>query len=129
MGQRYRGKNFVHALVLSAFVGPRPNGFVCNHIDCNPENNWVENLEWVTQSKNVRYAYGLGRRNLIGLPGAKNPNSKLKPREVWLIKKLLASKKIKQKQIAKMFKVTPEAISLINCGINWKHIKYHQETA
>lgn len=50
----------VHRLVAMAFI---PNPRECkevNHIDENPRNNFVENLEWVTRSENVNH----GTRNL-----------------------------------------------------------------
>ncbi len=42
----------VHQLVLESFVGPRPEGMVCRHLDDNPENNHVSNLAWGTVSEN-----------------------------------------------------------------------------
>jgi len=49
----FRITRFVHSLVLEAFVGPRPNGFVSRHLDGNVENNVSSNLVWGTQSENV----------------------------------------------------------------------------
>jgi len=43
-------------MVLEAFVGPRPAGFVANHKDGNRLNNVPDNLEWVTQKENVHHA-------------------------------------------------------------------------
>ena len=38
----------VHQLVAKAFI-PNPNGYtVVHHKDNNPENNYVENLEWIS---------------------------------------------------------------------------------
>ena len=52
---------FVHRLVGDAFCD-RPDGAnVINHIDNNQLNNKSENLEWVTQLYNVRYAMRQGR--------------------------------------------------------------------
>lgn len=50
----------VHRLVASAYVG-NPDGkpFV-NHKDANRANPHKDNLEWVTQSENIRHAYKLG---------------------------------------------------------------------
>lgn len=42
----------LHVLVLEAFVGPRPSGYECRHLDGNPQNNTVENLRWGTVSEN-----------------------------------------------------------------------------
>jgi len=52
----------IHVLVLEAFVAPRPDGKVGNHINLNRADNRVENLEWVTQSENVLHAYTNGAR-------------------------------------------------------------------
>lgn len=53
-------KYLVHRLVGIAFV-PNPNNYtVINHIDGNPLNNHVSNLEWYTQSQNIKHAWDTG---------------------------------------------------------------------
>lgn len=42
----------VHSLVLEAFVGPRPEGLLCRHLNGVPSDNRVENLAWGTGSEN-----------------------------------------------------------------------------
>lgn len=44
----------VHRLVLDAFVGE--SDLPVNHIDFNPKNNCLENLEYVTQRENVAHS-------------------------------------------------------------------------
>lgn len=44
----------IHALVLEAFVGPRPDGLWALHWDDNHQNNRLENLRWGTPRDNVR---------------------------------------------------------------------------
>ena len=45
----------VHQLVLEAFVGERPNGYVTRHFpDRNPANNSLGNISWSTISQNMR---------------------------------------------------------------------------
>ncbi len=51
LGQRKTHK--VHLLVLEAFVGPRPLGLVARHLDDDPSNNSLENLEWGTYQDNT----------------------------------------------------------------------------
>ncbi len=49
-------RRYVHRLVADAFI-PNPCGKKeVNHIDSNPLNNTVQNLEWVTREENVRHA-------------------------------------------------------------------------
>lgn len=42
----------VHRMVLSAHIGECPDGFVADHIDCDPSNNSLDNLRWVSKAKN-----------------------------------------------------------------------------
>jgi hypothetical protein len=41
-----------HSLVMEAFVGPRPKGMIIRHIDGNPTNNRLSNLQYGTHSQN-----------------------------------------------------------------------------
>lgn len=43
----------VHNLVLEAFVGPRPPGMECRHLDSNKLNNRLYNICWGTKSQNA----------------------------------------------------------------------------
>ena len=47
-----RTRLFVHRAVLEAFVGLKPDGMVCRHLDGNPQNNRLENLRWGTPKEN-----------------------------------------------------------------------------
>ena len=50
----------VHKLVAAAFIGPRPEGLEINHIDGDHQNNAASNLEYCTQSENMKHAVRLG---------------------------------------------------------------------
>ncbi len=55
----------VHNLVLEAFCGPRPEGYVACHNNGDPHDNRVENLRWDTYSSNNR---DLVKQTRIGSP-------------------------------------------------------------
>lgn len=122
----YRGKNKkhvkVHRCVLISFIGPAPEGYQGNHKDGNKDHNYLENLEWVSRSENAKHAFANGLMHTRR--GEKAFGSKLKAGEVFLIKRLLASKKFSQTVIKKIFKVHQMTISDINTGKCWTHIPY-----
>lgn len=62
----------VHRLVAEAFI-PNPNHLPeVNHLDENPSNNQVDNLEWCTRAHNVNYGSGNERRSFSQVNGSKS---------------------------------------------------------
>ena len=52
----------LHRLIAKAFI-PNPNEYdVINHIDSNPANNDISNLEWCTQRQNIWHSLRFGNR-------------------------------------------------------------------
>ncbi|MFH0756565.1 MAG: HNH endonuclease [Bacteroidota bacterium] len=47
---------YVHRLVAGAFIGSIAASYQVNHLDGNPENNELSNLEIVTPWENVQHA-------------------------------------------------------------------------
>lgn len=54
LGKGYR--EYVHRLVGKAFIPNPENLETINHIDHNPKNCAVDNLEWMTRADNLRYS-------------------------------------------------------------------------
>ena len=58
-GKQSRNR-MVHRLVAQAFLTPCEGKTHVNHKDGNKQNNNVDNLEWVTNSDNVKHAWRIG---------------------------------------------------------------------
>lgn len=67
-GKTYTKK--VSRLVAQAFIGPIPEGYFVDHIDCNKEHNYVTNLRIITNSENIKrgrdFSIGATLSNIIG---------------------------------------------------------------
>src|SRR5215468_1964479 len=79
----------VHHLILKAFVGPRPAGCECRHLDGNPANNRVSNLCWGTPKENAQDTQRHGR--LRPKRGEQHPLRKLTDAEVMEIRERAAN--------------------------------------
>ena len=78
----------VHRVVADSFIEKPEGKDVVNHLDCNPANNRIENLEWCTQKENILHSIKLGRYSNDYWRGKKGPNCSLTINEVVQIKSL-----------------------------------------
>ena len=111
-GQRKRFN--IHRLVAEAFIGPCPKGFVVNHKDGNKDNNYYENLEYVTQSQNIKHAFATGLNYPVR--GIANWRGKLTEKHVLEIRDLKKNQNISNRELAKIYNVTPSFICNIIKG-------------
>lgn len=107
----------IHSLVLEAFIGIRPTGKVCRHLDGNRSNNRLKNLCWGTNSENAQdqIRHGTMAR------GERSGVARLKDVDIPIIRQL-SSSGISQDKIAKMFGVSQPTIGRILRGECWAHI-------
>ena len=109
----------IHRLVAQAFIPNPENKPYVNHIDSNPSNNKVNNLEWVTAKENVKHAMQKGRMSFFK-KGENNKLAVLKDKDIILIRKMNGKKT--QKEIAKIFNISQCHVSEIVRRLQWKHI-------
>lgn len=107
-------------LVLEAFVGPRPDGYECNHKDGDKKNNCVWNLEWVTKSENRLHAYRSGLQR--PLCGEKIGNSKYTEDQAWEVKRL-THYGLGPMMVSERTGVGLRSVYHIRLGGSWCHLK------
>lgn len=106
----------VHALVLMAFVGPRPAGMEAAHEDGNRQNNRPGNLRWKTPKANQgdRVRHGTHCR------GDRHPHRRLSEAEVT---RLRGGTGETYKQAARRLGVSYNAVRQAIKGETWRHLK------
>ncbi len=107
----------VHAVVLSAFAGPCPDGLEACHGDGNPRNNRTANLRWDTRASNVADR----RRHGTQVRGSRVFGAKLSESDIPLIRQMGAVG-VTPGAIGERFGVSPDAIRLILKGKTWAHV-------
>jgi len=113
-GHRY----LVHRLVATAYLD-KPDGCnVVNHLDENKTNNAISNLEWTTQSGNMKHYY---RDKHYKLHGSLNCNAKLTEAIVTEIKRRLLAGDTGT-SLAKEYGVAHGRIYDIKHGRSWSHV-------
>jgi len=109
----------VHRLVLEAFVGPRPPGMQCRHLNGDRTDSRLLNLAWGTARENAadRIRHGTQSR------GERQPAAKLTDSLVREIRRSPQS----TTHLASQFGVSPDIIRKVRLRRLWRHVDDHQE--
>lgn len=127
---------FVHLLVASAFIGPRPADYYeCNHIDGIKYHNCISNLEWLTRAENQDHAFRTGLRRTSASPdwvplhynqGSRQWNAILTEEKVRQIREIWDNSEHsvkKREELASQFGMTPTSITDIIYRRSWTHVQ------
>lgn len=116
-------KQRIHTLVLMAFVGPRPPGGECRHLDGIRTNNHLANLRWGTPKENCadRKEHGRDPTGLPGFCGATHPCARLTNEQVYDIRRL-GDKGVPFTEIGRQFNVTGRHVGDIVHRKRWTHL-------
>ena len=99
----------LHRIIASAFINNEANKKQVNHKNGIKSDNRAENLEWVSQSENIKHAYD---NKLMKKTFKDCYNALLCEEQVREIR-IMIKNKIKQRVIAKTFNVGEQIISRI----------------
>ena len=110
-------KMTVHRLVLLAFRGQPPEGYVGCHNDGDPGNSNLSNLRWDTREANEADKTIHGTRPL----GERHPLAKLTKEQVVAIAEDLKLGR-QSKDIAENIGCGMDTVSLIRYGTIWSHV-------
>lgn len=114
-----RQYEYIHKLIALAFIPKVKGKNHINHKNCIKIDNRIENLEWCTNSENVKHAHKNGIYKY--LKGEETSNSKLKNRDIIEIRK--AYKKGLGVKLSKKYHVTHQTIYDIINKKQWAHVK------
>lgn len=115
----------MHVAVAQAWLGPRPGPeFEVDHIDNNRENNRVDNLQYVTKSRNNALAVSRGRRHsgFVVCRGEENPKAKLTAEQVAEIRRRYRFGVYGAPRLAREYGVTHQTISAVVNRRIWRHV-------
>jgi NUMOD4 motif-containing protein/HNH endonuclease len=116
----------LHRLVATVFL-PNPQSLpVVNHIDGNPRNNTLSNLEWVTYSDNMRHSWRklqtYKNRVAVSPRGEAQHAAKLTEQKVREIRQRYAAKEMGAHRLGKIYGVSKRAVFAVIKRQTWAHV-------
>jgi hypothetical protein len=117
---RIKGKiqtYLIHRLMAKYFLDkPTARHNYVIHLNYKKDDNFIQNLKWVTHQDRVAHNLKFRMEKEIG-------NYKLTAERVQMIKRKLLNGKTRLKMIARQFGVSDMQIHRIKTGENWSHVK------
>ena len=111
----------VHRLVAEAFIANPENKPTVNHIDGNPTNNILENLEWATEREQVEH--GVQNGLFVGTKGVDSYQAALTEDDVLYIRSVYKpyDKEFGARALANVFNVHHCVISRVARNKSYKN--------
>ena len=116
---KYKSMN-VHTAVLLAFVGPRPDGMGCRHLNGNCLDNRLSNLCWGTHQENIQDEIRHGTAACLR-KGERSFRAKLHTIDIYVIRKLVEMG-YSETEVGNAFKISQRHVSDIYHKKTWKHL-------
>jgi hypothetical protein len=115
---RSRKRFYIHKLIAEEWIPKDHDGQkFAVHIDRNMENNFYQNLKWMSQKEMTSFMTEQGVFD--PQKRKRNPNYKLNPARVQLIRKRLRESNNRKKMIAKEFDISIEHLKKIERREMW----------
>ena len=116
LSKNSKRKDFtISCLVAAVFIGPRPEGMCVLHGPKGRDYHGVDNLRYGTHQENMLDRIRDGTDNT----GERHPMAKLNKMQVRVIRRLLESKSMTQREIGEIFSVKQATVWKINRGLTW----------
>ncbi len=104
----------VHRIVYAKYGGQLDSELVINHLDGNPANNHVENLELVSQAANNLHRFRvLGRAPVIG-------NKRISKQIADEIRHLVSTKQMRAIDCARKYGIAKSTVTAVLKNQTWK---------
>jgi len=114
----------IHRIVAKAFLPNMGNKPCVNHINNNPLDNRVGNLEWVSHKENSNHSVEQGRH----CHGGAVNTTKLKEEEVFAIFSEYSKGGSSSRKLAKKYNLSKSTVLAILNGNSWKHLNLKEIT-